>query len=146
MGRTFQFECPQCHYRAVVSGGADRGVHCAVQTILCRDCHQLFDVLTRIRQGADHVEASPAQTKSARTRLPDGVVIPPLRLIENSWNDFSPGPRPAVALRPQVWTEVKPACPAADFHRIEFWNEPGRCPRCGNYLEKNSALPRRLWD
>jgi hypothetical protein len=144
MGRTFQFECPHCQYRAAVSGGADRGVNCAVQTIVCRDCHRLFDVLTRVRQRADETEL-PAPAKSASTRLPVGAAIPPLWLIENGQSDFLSEPRRPVATSTWRWIELKPACPVTGFHRIEFWSEPGRCPRCGNYLERN-AFPYRLWD
>ncbi len=49
MGRTFQFECPQCQFPARVAGGADAGINCAVQTIVCHDCRRLFDVFTRLR-------------------------------------------------------------------------------------------------
>lgn len=145
MGRTFQFECPQCQYRATVSGGADHGVNCAVQTIVCHDCHRLFDVLTRLRQRADEVEPPPVPPKSVRTRLPAGATIPPVRLMENQRGDFSSKPDESVATSIWRWIELKPVCPVANFHRIEFWNVPGRCPRCGNYLEKN-AFPYRLWD
>jgi hypothetical protein len=145
MGRTFQFECPHCQYRTLVSGGADRGVNCAVQTILCRDCHRLFDVLTRVRQRADAAEPPPVPAQSVRTRLPVGVTIPPLRLIENPRGDFLSKPGGPAKAGAWHWIELKPGCPVAAFHRIEFWNEPGRCPRCGSYLEKN-AFPYRLWD
>jgi hypothetical protein len=144
MGRTFQFECPHCQYRTAVSGGSDRGVSCAVQTILCRDCHHLFDVLTRVRQRAEETEL-PVPAKSARTRLPIGVTIPPLRLIENPRNDFLSKPDEPSKSGAWRWIELKPVCPVAGFHRIEFWSEPGRCPRCGGYLERN-AFPYRLWD
>ena len=146
MGRAFQFECPQCQYRATVSGGADRGVNCAVQTIVCHDCHLLFDALTRVLRRADEVGSAPVQGKPVRALPPDGITIPPLRLVENPWSVFPPLPRPSSPPVRWLWAEVKPACPADDVHRIEFWNEPGRCPRCGNYLEKKSAFPWRLWD
>ena len=145
MGRTFQFECLHCQYRAAVSGGADRGVNCAVQTILCRDCHRLYDVLIRVYQRADQGGPLPAAIKAGPNRLAAGVTIPPLRLIENPWPEFSASHRAAAPAKSWQWVEVNPVCPAADFHRIEFWNEPGRCPRCGNYLEKN-AFPYRLWE
>ena len=45
MGRTYLFECSKCGYRARVSGGADRGRHVVVQTILCADCKELYDAV-----------------------------------------------------------------------------------------------------
>ena len=49
MGRSYCFECPTCGYRAKVSGRADRGLTFFVQTILCLDCRQLYDAVTRLR-------------------------------------------------------------------------------------------------
>ena len=126
MGRTYHFECSHCHYRAKVSGGADSGVHCEVQTVVCRDCRELLDVFTKVRRRAD---ASPKIKFPAFFR-PE---IPPVIL-----RDGSKGGR-------LVWHKFKPACPANPEHFVEIWNDPGRCPRCGNFMEKN-GLPFRLWD
>jgi hypothetical protein len=49
MGRSYWFECPKCSYRAKVSGRADRGLSFFVQTILCRDCRELYDAVTRLK-------------------------------------------------------------------------------------------------
>ena len=49
MGRSYWFECPRCGYRAKVSGRADRGLSFFVQTVLCRDCRELYDAVTRLR-------------------------------------------------------------------------------------------------
>jgi len=49
MGRSYWFECPKCSYRAKVSGRADRGLGFCVQTILCRDCKELYDAVTRLK-------------------------------------------------------------------------------------------------
>ncbi len=43
------------------------------------------------------------------------------------------------------WVHFKPQCPVSPIHRIQIWNEPVKCPRCGLYLEKN-ALPYRIWE
>ena len=147
MGRTFHFDCPHCQYRARVSGGADAGLNCAVQTIICLDCRQLFDVFTRLRLCGDKDEPPPTNTgaKSRRNLLFNDITIPPFWLMENSWSTFSPERRPPAPTRQWHWANLKPACPVAGFHRIKNWNAPGRCPRCGNYLEKN-GLPYRLWD
>jgi len=147
MGRTFHFDCPHCQYRALVAGGADTGVNCVVQTIVCLDCRRLFDVFTRLLLREDKAEPPPATagTKSRRKLLPTGVNIPPFWLVDNPWSVFASGRRSPAPPRPRRWAEVKPVCPIAGFHRIKIWNTPGRCPRCGNYLERN-GLPYRLWD
>ena len=49
MGRSYWFECAKCGYRAKVSGRADRGITFFVHTILCRDCRELYDAVTRLR-------------------------------------------------------------------------------------------------
>lgn len=45
MGSKFAFECPDCGYSAVVSGGRDFGMMAVVQTMVCQDCKHLVDVL-----------------------------------------------------------------------------------------------------
>ena len=45
MGEHFQFSCPGCGFRAEVSGGDDAGMEVITTTVLCEDCHNLFDVV-----------------------------------------------------------------------------------------------------
>ncbi len=143
----FQYSCPHCEYQVRVVGGADNGVNCAVQTIVCLDCRKLFDVFTRLRlrEGGEEASSQGNKTKSNRKLLPTGIVIPPIHLMENSWNDYSPGRQISAPVQKKYWTDVKLACPIANYHRIEVWNWPGRCPRCGTHLESN-GFPFRLWD
>src|SRR5215831_18047429 len=49
MGKSYWFECGRCGYRAKVAGRADEGLHLSVQTILCQDCKELYDAVTRLR-------------------------------------------------------------------------------------------------
>ena len=122
MGKTYAFECSLCQYRVKVSGGADSGVDCEVQTIACRECRELVDVFTRVRRLA--AAAGKFQTKR--------LEIPPVAL-------------PGSAARQKGWQTFPLACPANAKHLVTAWRDPGRCPRCGNYLEK-AGLPFRLWD
>jgi hypothetical protein len=122
MGKTYVFECGLCHYRVKISGGADSGLDCAVQTIVCRDCRELFDVFTRVRRQA----APPGKFKSER------LEIPPVAL-------------PGSPARQTGWQKSNLSCPVNPKHCVEPWKNPGRCPRCGNYLEPN-GLAFRLWD
>ncbi len=132
VGKTHLFECPQCHYRAKVSGGADGGWHCEIQTVVCRDCRELFDVFTRQRRRAGAAES----VKFPGFYRPE---IPPAVLGDSSVN---PSPKPLPRL---IWRDYKLACPVEPVHFVEPWRDPGRCPRCGNFMEKN-GFPFRVWD
>lgn len=143
MGRTFQYLCPHCQYQARISGGADSGMNCNVQTILCRECHALYDVFTRLRKRKD--EAAVAAAQRTQRLMQTEIIIPPILLIEKTVYEFSEEPRPRKPVRATYWETFKPACPNSPTHRIDLWNDPGRCPRCGNFMERN-GFPYRLWD
>ena len=137
MGRTFLFECSRCHYRAAVVGGADRGFNCFVQTIVCKECASLHDVVTRLR-----VEES-QKPRSSQLRWQ------PLALETESADQAQL--RYAyynrllfVAAQKSRWVTLKLRCTVSKTHRIAPWQEPGKCPRCNTYLEK-TALPYRIW-
>ena len=126
MGRTYHFECSHCHYRADVSGGADSGLHCEVQTVVCRECRELRDVFTKVRRRAE----AELPAKFPGFFRPE---IPPVILRDGS------------AALQLVWHQCRPACPVQPEHFVAAWKDPGRCPRCGNFMEKNGA-PFRRWD
>jgi len=126
MGRTYQFECPYCFYRAKVSGGADSGIHCEVQTVVCRDCRALLDVFTKVRRRVGVA----AVIKFPGFFRPE---IPPVILYDGTDGHGL------------VWENYQPTCPVESKHHVETWTNPGRCPRCGTFLEKNGR-PFRLWD
>jgi hypothetical protein len=140
MGRSYWFECPKCGYRAKVSGRADQGLSFSVQTILCRDCRELYDAVIRLRV-PDEFEGLGSLAGWRR-----GRPLNPYRSIKSP-----PGFQSVVNRLPQTgvkrcrWLTFKIQCPVSALHRVQSWNEPDRCPRCGIYLEK-SALPYRLWD
>jgi hypothetical protein len=127
MGRTYHFECPLCQYRAKVSGGADSGAHCEVQTVICVECRELMDVFTRLQRDET---AAAHKAKFPGFFRPE---VPPVILAD------------ATGKRHLAWHRFVPSCPVNGRHKIEVWNEPGRCPRCGNFMEK-LGLPHRLWD
>jgi hypothetical protein len=126
MGRTYHFVCSHCHYWADVSGGMDGGIHCSVQTVACRECRELRDVFTKLRRRADTV----VTIKFPGFFRPE---IPPVILRD-------PADR-----RPLVWESYPLACPVEAKHFVTAWNDPDRCPRCGNFMEKTGA-PFRRWD
>jgi predicted RNA-binding Zn-ribbon protein involved in translation (DUF1610 family) len=140
MGRSYWFECPKCGYRAKISGRADRGLTFAIQTILCRDCRELYDAVTRLRVpdetggllglGAWRLRGSPNRYRSNGS--PPGFQAVLSRLPQTGVKRFR-------------WVEFKIQCPVSALHHVRSWNDPDRCPKCGVYLEK-SALPYRLWD
>jgi hypothetical protein len=132
VGKTYLFECPLCQYHVKISGGADSGLHCEIQTVVCHDCRELYDVFLRQRRAAG---AAP-QIRFPGFYRPE---IPPVVLRDSSVN---PSGRPPA---PLVWYDFQPACPVEPKHAVEPWNDPGRCPRCGSYLEKG-GFPFRAWD
>lgn len=127
MGKTYLFECPHCQYCAKISGGADGGLHCEIQTVKCRDCRELMDVYTRVRRrtGAGEKDAA----KFPGFFRPE---IPPLVLRDEKIGRL-------------VWKKFVLSCPVSAKHFVEPWNDPGRCPRCGIFMEKN-GFPFRVWD
>jgi len=140
MGRSYWFECLKCGYRAKVSGRADRGLNFFVQTILCRDCKELYDAVTRVRVPAEAATREPSaglrRVKSANLRRP-GSVPPSFQSVLNRL--------PGTGVKRSGWLQFKVQCPVSALHRVQLWNEPDQCPRCGICLEKN-ALPFRIWE
>jgi hypothetical protein len=142
MGRSYWFECAKCGYRARISGRADRGLNFFVQTIVCRDCKELYDAVTRIRIP----DSKPAKLtglwgKWQHSGFLDRQSIPEKPPSFNSaLNRLQ-----YIGVQCFKWVHFKAQCPVASHHRVQNWNEPNKCPRCGSYLEK-AAVPYRLWD
>jgi hypothetical protein len=140
MGRSYWFECPKCGYRAKVSGRADRGLSFVVQTILCCDCRELYDAVTRLKVpdewGGLGIFGGLRQARFSRAHR--RITAPPaFQAVLNRL--------PLTGAKRFHWLPFKIQCPVSAIHRVRNWNDPDRCPKCGIYLEK-SALPYRLWD
>jgi hypothetical protein len=139
MGRSYWFECAKCGYRAIVAGRADEGLDLAVQTILCRDCKQLYDAVTRLRVVDESVGwGGVGALHTGRIRKVRPMTAPPT--FQAALNRLPPS-----GTRRLKWLSFKIQCQVSTFHRVRSWNDPDRCPKCGLFLEK-SALPYRLWD
>ena len=140
MGRSYWFECPKCGYRAKVSGRADQGLSFVVQTILCSDCRELYDAVTRLKVADESSGwgALGGLTKGRSHRARPRLNSPPRFLAV--LNRLPPAG--AKRLR---WVPFEIQCPVSPVHRVRSWNDPDLCPKCGIYLEK-SALPYRMWD
>jgi hypothetical protein len=138
MGRTYLFECPKCGYKAKVSGGADEGYRFAVQTILCRDCKAIYDAVTRLKAPGDslaHAKPGALRSHGLNRKTADNAPT-----FENALNQLAlPGNK---ATR---WIRFQMRCPVSVTHRVQTWKDPGKCPRCGVFLER-SALAFRIWD
>jgi hypothetical protein len=107
-----------------------------VQTIICRECKQLYDAVTRMKVvdpltplrlqpwrplGSHLSRARPSAFSQVLQRLPTPAT--------SRWR----------------WIAYKIQCPVSAIHKVEVWNDPGRCPRCALHIEKN-VLPFRVWD
>ena len=142
MGRSYQFECSRCGYQAAVSGKSDGGVFFRVQTISCLDCKTLYDSVTKLKV--------PVEPVLSRWRNLWGLVR---REDSTAYKHSSKPPsfQDAIGRLPLLgastcrWLKFRLQCPLSAAHRVEAWNEPGKCPKCGMFLEKG-ALPYRLWD
>jgi len=140
MGRTYLFECSRCGFRAKVSGRADKGFSFVVQTISCRDCKNLYDAVTRLKlpQPSLAERLGPAGLRPANPFRQKGMEAAPT--FQAALNRLTiPG---AARFK---WLRFKIRCPVSSAHRIEVWNEPDPCPKCGMPLEKH-PLPYRIWD
>jgi len=139
MGRTYQFECTKCGYRTQVAGGSESGLHVAVQTIHCLDCRELYDAVTELK-----VPATPTARLSRWKLKPSPFDLGP--------SDEKP-PTFAAALNRMVvgrgksfrWEKYKLVCPASARHCVRAWKQPGKCPKCGVFLD-GSGTPFEVWD
>jgi hypothetical protein len=136
MGKSYWFGCEKCGYRAKVAGRADEGLHLSVQTILCRDCKELFDAVTRIRiLNGSHVALHGVLSGAAK----HGEVKRPPSF------DWALNRLRFEGERISDWLKFPLQCPVSPAHRVREWNNPDRCPRCAVYLER-SALAFRIWE
>lgn len=142
MGKSYWFECGRCGYRAKVAGRADEGLHLSIQTILCQDCKELYDAVTRIRilegsQPALHGTLR-VPAPGLTTELKSESMKPPsfswaLNRLRYTGEKISD------------WLRFPLKCPVSNLHRVRVWTEPDKCPRCGIYLER-APLAYRVWD
>ena len=140
MGRSYWFECVKCGYRAKVSGRADRGLNYFVQTILCRDCRELYDAITRVKIPDEFGALTPwvgLRRVKPRNLNRTWNVPPSFQSVSNRL--------PYTGVSRFRWLQFKIQCPVSAWHTVQVWNEPDKCPRCGVPLEKN-ALPFRIWE
>ncbi len=137
MGRTYLFECPKCGYRAKVAGGVERGVHFAVQTLLCHECKELHDAVTSMKNAMPGLAAMSGGPAKFKVSHKPASTAPTFLAALNRLP-----PTGAKRLR---WVHFKLACPVSARHRIREWRSPDQCPRCGCFLDRN-AIPFRIWD
>jgi hypothetical protein len=130
MGRTYVFECQECGYCAKVAGGTAEGIEFAVQTIHCVDCRKLQDAVM--------YAAMPIIDPFVGGQEPKGKSMPPPLTKLMTRLPFAS----RLATRPQ---KFELACAASPDHRIRVWNQPGKCPQCGVFLER-SGFPFAQWD
>jgi hypothetical protein len=138
MGKSYWFECSRCGYRAKVAGKADDGLHMSVQTILCEDCRELYDAVTRLRILDGSRPALHGMLGDAPRDLSSALKSPPAF-------DWALNRLRYTGEKISDWLKFPPKCPVSLVHRVRIWNDPDKCPRCGVYLEK-AALAYRIWD
>ena len=113
MGRSYWFECAKCGYRARVSGRADRGLSFYVQTILCRDCRELYDAVIRLRvpdELAGWGGAGPLRSGKGAAAVPVLASPPNFQAVLNRLT--------LTGARRSRWLPFKAQCPVSAIHRI----------------------------
>jgi len=139
MGRSYLFECAKCGYQTAVAGGNESGLQVVVQTIQCLDCRALHDTVIELK-----VPTTPTVTHKRWKLKPTPFDSNPCeekppalaealnRLVIGSGKRFR-------------WVKYKLACPVSDRHRIREWRQPGKCPKCGVFLD-GGGMPFKTWD
>jgi hypothetical protein len=142
MGQSYWFECEKCGYRAKISGRADCGLNFFVQTVLCQDCRELYDAVTRLRvpdESRMKLAGKPTIWRRPGTlNQHHSLDVPPT--FQSLLNRL-----PYAGVKRYRWVHFPLQCPVSAWHQIQNWDEPGKCPRCGVFLERN-ALPYRIWE
>jgi hypothetical protein len=136
MGRSYLFECSKCGYKAKVSGGLDSGFQFFVQTTACRDCRVIFDSVVRLRTPDTGLKFL-GDFQRLRLRKTETEIPPTFESVLTQL--------PPVGVKRFNWVQYKIRCPVSLAHRVHAWSDPGKCPRCGAFMEKN-ALPFRYWE
>lgn len=138
MGRTYLFECAKCAYRVTVAGGCESGRQLAVQTIQCLDCRELHDAVTAVKLPAPGSNLKHWKLKPTPFAPGPSEETPPK--FADALNFLALGNSKRCR-----WMTYKLACPASSRHRIRIWQQPGKCPKCGVFLE-GSGTPFKVWD
>jgi hypothetical protein len=138
MGRTYLFECAKCAYRVTVAGGCESGRQLAVQTIQCLDCRELHDAVTAVKLPAPGSNLKHWKLKPTPFAPGPSEETPPK--FADALNFLALGNSKRCR-----WMTYKLACPVSSRHRIRIWQQPGKCPKCGVFLE-GSGTPFKVWD
>lgn len=138
MGRTYLFECTMCGYRVTVAGGAAEGAHLVAQTIHCLDCRELHDAVTELKVPA--TPANLARWKLKPTPFDTGPSDQKPPSFDAALNQLMIGSGKRFR-----WVKFKLVCPVSVRHRIRPWQQPGKCPKCGVFLE-GGGTPFKVWD
>lgn len=154
MGRAYRYDCDRCGYRVDICGGSIEVADFHMNTIHCVECRALYDVLSAIelpRPISDRAFAPPTSrflniTDERWGAIENRLGLRTCTLVRKKELRFSVKANTPLAKRlTQTWYTLKIECPRNEHHRIKHWKEPGRCPRCFDYLQRG-ALPYREWD
>jgi hypothetical protein len=106
---------------------------------VCRDCRKLYDAVKRLRVAAEPQRGMKLGLKhSGLAKRHDGPPRPPT--FEAALNRLA-----IEGLQKSRWIKFDLRCPVSAWHKIEEWRDPGLCPRCGTFLDKD-AVPYRIWE
>ncbi len=161
MAQIRQFRCPNCDFRAEVSGGEDRGLEVYIQTVVCKECTEIRDVPARRFELPEDREKI----------YPDQQAKP----LISAWLIFKAGELRRAAKPESVaaqcthlshyWKQVVLKCPNNPFHKVVPWfgmhlqleeeleqgasygssddnrnRASGLCPACAHHLIRSQPL------
>jgi hypothetical protein len=124
-----------------VAGGGSEGSWFSVQTIVCESCKELHDAVVTFKRPLPPLE-EPNLISTLKNRSPLKRLAGPGRAPRLSTLLHQLPPGGATDYR---WFKFAPACPVSTKHRVKEWRNPGKCPKCGWFLDC-SPLPFRTWD
>ena len=117
---------------------------CHVQTIVCRDCQQLYDAVTRLKVAEEATAPRRGLRLNGfgleRGRGPNARPLNGPPTFQAAVNRLT-----ITGAKRFKWVQFKLECPVSAAHRVDAWNEPDKCQQCGIHLEKN-VLPYRIWE
>lgn len=127
MGSIYRFTCSSCGYEAEVSGRADYGQESRTETVVCRGCRDLFDIVV-------------GSTDDGEPLSRRGVDE-----FGQEWSDLT---EEAQVIQPRDSPPKRAPkgkrCPECRSRRLFIWSGSDGCPQCGSAMTRDG--PTIMWD
>jgi ssDNA-binding Zn-finger/Zn-ribbon topoisomerase 1 len=128
MGAFYSFTCSSCGYEAEVSGGPDCGFEARTETVVCKACLDLFDIVVGSSRDGEPVTAGELDDFGV-----EGLDSPEQAPI------IEPGD-----CAPRRAPKGK-RCPECRSRRLFLWSRADGCPKCGSAVTRGAGRTI-MWD